>query len=162
MVPNQIRFLCTTMGTPWTLFFSFFLYFLGLHLQHMEVPRLGVELKPQLPAYVTATAMLDPSLVCHLHHSLQQRQILNLPSEARDRTRILMDTSWVLNPLSWNRNSGTLDFKETNNLKQSLLPREQWVRGFRNRPKYIREYNKGGNSSWWGKDGLFNKWCQDN
>ena len=31
--------------------------FLGLHLQHMEVPRLGVELEP--PAYTTATATPD-------------------------------------------------------------------------------------------------------
>ena len=37
----------------------------------------------------------DPSLVCDLHHSSQQRQILNALSEARDRTLILMDTSRV-------------------------------------------------------------------
>ena len=30
--------------------------FLGLHLQHMEVPRLGVESELELPAYTTATA----------------------------------------------------------------------------------------------------------
>ena len=34
-------------------FFSF--VFLGPHLQHMEVPRLGVELELQLLAYTTAT-----------------------------------------------------------------------------------------------------------
>ena len=34
--------------------------FLGLHLWHMEVPRLGVQLELQLPAYTTATAMPDP------------------------------------------------------------------------------------------------------
>ena len=33
-----------------------FFCFLGLHSQHMEVPRLGVELELQLPAYTTATA----------------------------------------------------------------------------------------------------------
>ena len=33
----------------------------GVYLQHMEVPRLGVEsLQLQLPAYATVTAMLDP------------------------------------------------------------------------------------------------------
>ena len=32
-----------------------FCFFLGLHLQHMEVPRLGVESELQLPAYATAT-----------------------------------------------------------------------------------------------------------
>ena len=36
---------------------AFFLCFLGPHLQHMEVPRLGVELELQLPGYATATAM---------------------------------------------------------------------------------------------------------
>ena len=39
------------------LFFSF----LGLHLQYMEVPGLGVKLEPQLQAYTTATATLDLS-----------------------------------------------------------------------------------------------------
>ena len=36
--------------------FSFFLFniFLGLHLWHMEVPRLGVKLELQLLAYTTA------------------------------------------------------------------------------------------------------------
>jgi len=30
---------------------------LGLHPQHMEISKLGVELEPQLLAYTTATAM---------------------------------------------------------------------------------------------------------
>ena len=62
----------------------------------MEVPRLGVELKLQLLAYTTATATQDLSHVCDLHHSSRQHQILNPLSEARDGTRILMDTSWVV------------------------------------------------------------------
>ena len=42
-----------------------FFFFFRLHLQHMEVPRLGVQLELQLPACTTATtarflAMLDP------------------------------------------------------------------------------------------------------
>ena len=57
---------------------------LGLHPQHMGVPRLGVELELQLLAYATATAMPDLSRICDLHHSLQQRWILNPLSEARD------------------------------------------------------------------------------
>ena len=61
----------------------------------MEVPRLGVESELQLPAYTTATATLDPSLICDLHQSSQQHQILNTLTEAWDRTCILMDTSWV-------------------------------------------------------------------
>ena len=53
----------------------------------MEVPRLGVELELQLPAY--ATAILDLSHICDLHHSLLQHQILNLLKEARDQTTSL-------------------------------------------------------------------------
>ena len=41
-------------------FFFFFLVFLGPCSRHMEIPRLGVESDLQLPAYTTATAMLDP------------------------------------------------------------------------------------------------------
>ena len=61
----------------------------------MEVPRLGVESALQPPAYTTATATQDPSRVCDLHHSSWPRRILNPRSEARDRPRILMDTSWI-------------------------------------------------------------------
>ena len=84
--------------TPALLFF--FLCFLGPHLCHMKVPRLGIKSKLQLPASTTATAMKDLSHVCDLHHSSRQRQLLNPLSEARDRTLILMDTSWVYNLLS--------------------------------------------------------------
>ena len=61
----------------------------------MEVSRIGVELELQLPAYTTAAAMQDSSLVCDLHHSSRQHQILNPLSEARDRTCILMDTNQI-------------------------------------------------------------------
>ena len=47
-------------------FFSFFHFFLGPHLWHMEVPRLGVQSELQLPAYATATAMSDLSRICNL------------------------------------------------------------------------------------------------
>ena len=57
---------------------------------HMEVPRLGVELELQLLAYTTATAAADLSHICDLHHSSQQRQILNPLSEVRDQTSNLM------------------------------------------------------------------------
>ena len=49
--------------------FFFFLVFLGPHLWHMDVSRLGVELGLQSPAYTTATAMPDLSCICDLHHS---------------------------------------------------------------------------------------------
>ena len=71
----------------------------------MEVPRLGAELKLQLPAYTTAIAMPDPRHVCNLHHSSQQRWTLNPRSEARNQTHILIDTSLVLNPLNHSGNS---------------------------------------------------------
>ena len=61
-------------------------------LQHMEVPRLGVELELQPPAYARATTTWDSSCVCNLHHSSQQRRILNPLSEARDQTQTL----WML------------------------------------------------------------------
>ena len=67
------------------------LFFLQPHLRHMEVPRLGVKLELQLPAYPTPTATLDPSCICDLYHSSWQSQILNPLSEARDPTRILME-----------------------------------------------------------------------
>ena len=57
----------------------------------MQVPRLGVDLELQPPAYTTATATPDLSRICDLHHSSWQCRILNPVSEARDRTYILMD-----------------------------------------------------------------------
>ena len=66
--------------------------FLGLHLRHTEVPRLGINSELQLPAYTTAKATRGPSHVCDLHHSSHQLWILNPPSETRDRTASL----WIL------------------------------------------------------------------
>ena len=74
-----------------------------MHLQHMDVARLGVKSELQLPAYTTA--MQDLNHICDLYHSSQQSQILNPWSKARDQTCILMITSWVLNLLNHNRNS---------------------------------------------------------
>ena len=62
---------------------------------HMEVPRVGVELDLQLPAYTTAIAAQYLSRICELQHSLWQRWILNSLMKARDGTCIFMDTSWV-------------------------------------------------------------------
>ena len=74
------------------IYLSFFFFFLGLQVWHMEVPRL-VRLELQLPA--TATAMPDHSLFCNLHCSSWQCWIFNPLSEARDRTCIFMDTGWI-------------------------------------------------------------------
>ena len=60
----------------------------------MDVPRLGVKSELQLPAYTTATATPDLSLVCDLPCSSWQGRILNLLSGAKDRTCIFMETSW--------------------------------------------------------------------
>ena len=73
----------------------FGLVFLGPHLRHMELPRLGVELELQLLAYTTVTATQDPSYICDLYHSSQQCWILNPLSEVRERTCILMGKSWI-------------------------------------------------------------------
>ena len=77
------------------LFIIIFL-FLGLHLWHMEVPRLEVYLELQLLAYTTSTAMPDPSHLCDLHRSSRQRRILNPLSEGRDQTRNLVVPNWIL------------------------------------------------------------------
>ena len=76
-------------------FFKVFFTFLALLLQHMVVPRLGIELELQLPAYARATATRDPSHICDLHHSSRQRQILNPLSEVRDQIQNLMVPSQI-------------------------------------------------------------------
>ena len=80
----------------WGVFlFCFVFSFLGPHPWLMEVPRLGVELELELPAYTKAMAKRDPSCIFDLHHNSQQCWILNPLSKARDRTHISMDPSWV-------------------------------------------------------------------
>ena len=80
--------------------FSFFFFLLsGLHLQHMEVPRLEVKLEQQLLTYTTATA--TPAFTI----ARDSAGPFNPLSEAKNPTHILMDTTRVLNPLSHNGNS---------------------------------------------------------
>ena len=82
------------MKTPFYFFKNFYLFifvFLGLYPWQLEVPRLGVQLELQLPAYIRATATRDQSCVCSLHHSSRQCQILHPLSKAWDRTCVLMD-----------------------------------------------------------------------
>ena len=55
-------------------FVLFCFVFLGLQVQHMEVPGLRIKSELQLPA--TATAIAGPSHICDLHHCSQQHQIL--------------------------------------------------------------------------------------
>ena len=83
-----------TLGLWFCLFVCFVLFcfcFVGPHLQHMEAPRLGVELELELLAYATATATPDLH-VCDLHHSSRQCQFTKPWSEARDQTLVLVDT----------------------------------------------------------------------
>ena len=73
--------------------FLFFLFlFLGLHVQHVEFPRLEVELELQQLACAIATATWDLRCIWDLHCIFQWHRILNPLSEARDRPRTLMDT----------------------------------------------------------------------
>ena len=83
----------------------FFFFFSGPHLWHMEVSGLVVESELQLPAYTTVTSNARSEL--HLSPTLH---LVVMPdpnslSEARDRTSILMDASWVRNPLNHDGNS---------------------------------------------------------
>ena len=77
------------------LIYLFIYCFLGPHLQHTEVPRLGVKSEPQPLAYTTATATPDLSHICDLHYSSRQHLILNPPSKARDQTFVPMDASQI-------------------------------------------------------------------
>ena len=71
----DINVLVASLKNNHKVFFIFF-FFLGPHLQHMELPGLGVESELQLLAFATATAMPDRSCVCYLQCSSGQRWIL--------------------------------------------------------------------------------------
>ena len=92
-------------------FLLVFLTFLGPIPRHMEIPRLGVKSGLQPPAYARATATRDPSRVCNLHHRSRQRRILNPLSKGRDRTRNLMVSSRICQPLRHDGNSHLVCFK---------------------------------------------------
>ena len=66
---NRISVLSEPLPSLDDLFLFFGLFFLGPDLQPVEVPRLGVELELQLPAYATAIATQDLSCICDLHRS---------------------------------------------------------------------------------------------
>ena len=107
---------------PFFLFFFSFFFFLGPHLQLMEVPGLEVKSQLQLLAYTTATATQDPNHICDLHHSSPQRWILNPLREARDRTRIFMDTSQILSPWAMTGTPRTNHFAVN-----GIQPTSNWV-----------------------------------
>ena len=76
------------IGTPLIFFFS------QQHLQHMEVPGLGVESELQLLANPTATATPDLSHICNVRCHLLQHWILNPLSKVRKGTHIPVNTVW--------------------------------------------------------------------
>ena len=71
--------------------FFFFFFFFIFRAAPVDYEVSQSEL--QLLVHATATATPDPNSICDLHHSLWQGQILNPPSEARDRTHILTETT---------------------------------------------------------------------
>ena len=96
-----------------SIYFFFLFFFLRAAPWPMEIPRLGVKSELQLPAYTTATATQDLSCLCNLHHSSWQHWILNPLIKARDQTRILLDISRILNPLSTWEFQQLFTFKKT-------------------------------------------------
>ena len=91
--------LWNTQGIPQALSFFFFFFglfvFLGPHLWHVDVPRLGVQSELLLPAYTTVTATRYPSHIYDLCHSSWQCWILNPLSDARDLTHNPMVPSQI-------------------------------------------------------------------
>ena len=84
--------------------FAFFLW-----LWHMDVPRLGVESELQLLAYSKATVTPDLGHIYNLcAPACSKHQIFNPLSEARDRNRILTETTSGLNLPSLSGNSPSL------------------------------------------------------
>ena len=88
---------CNMPASHPKIYYYHFFFFLGLHLWHMKVLKLGVKSELQLLAYATTTAiaMPDPSCICDLHHSSLQHQILNPLSKAGDQTPNLMVPSQI-------------------------------------------------------------------
>ena len=79
-------------------FFFYFLCFLGPNLWNMEVPRLGVR----------SNCWPTPQPLQHgiwAATACSNARSFNSLSEARDQTCVLVDTSWVLNPLSHSGNT---------------------------------------------------------
>ena len=85
-------------------FIYLFIYlFLGPHLWHVEVPRLGVKLELQLQAYTIVTP--DPSHICDLHHSCGITRSLTHWARPGIKPASSQRQRKALNPLSHNSNS---------------------------------------------------------
>ena len=88
-------FLPSSLALSLSLFLGPNLWLLGL----------GTEWELQLLACAKATATQDPNVSATYATAHGNTGSFNPQSRARDQTRILMDTGWVLNPLSHNGNS---------------------------------------------------------
>ena len=89
--------------------FFFFFFFLGLQLQHMEVPKLGSPMwtaaywpQPQQRTICTMSVTYTTAG--------DNAGSFNPLSKGSDWTCILMDSSWILNPLSHHGNTSNLLF----------------------------------------------------
>ena len=102
------------MGMLWAFFFFFSLLFRAVPVAYGSSKAMG---------WITAAG----GSLCHSHSNIRfelhlqpipeqlgQGQILNPLIKARNLTHILMYTSWVLNPLSHNRNSQELSLHNIN------------------------------------------------
>ena len=74
-VKLQTCYICKFLDVNYAFYFNFFFLLPRAAPTADEDPRLGVESELQLLA--TATAMLDTSCTCDLHHLSQQHQILH-------------------------------------------------------------------------------------
>ena len=91
-VNSHFCYLCVCEeGHDGFLFFDF----LGPHLQHMEVCRLGVQSELQLPAYTTVCSNARSKPCLWPIPQLMAVQIPDPLSDAGDWTLILMDSSWI-------------------------------------------------------------------
>ena len=100
-------FICQQIPLPSCLpeisfFLHFFLPSFLLHLQHMEVPRLGVELELQLLAYTTTKATWNLSHICDLHEAVPDSYPTEQVQGSNPHPHGLC---WVLNLLSYHGNS---------------------------------------------------------
>ena len=75
--------------------FYLLIIFLFLFSRATPAPHGRSHARGWIRAYTTATATWDPSHVFNLYHRSWQHWIPDPLSEARDRTHILMDTSWI-------------------------------------------------------------------
>ena len=114
----------------WKIFFSYnFLFLFMATLVAYRSFWARVQLEPQLQAYATGTETSDLSYICNLNHSLQQWQIFNPLSEARDQIHILT-ICWILNLERHKGNSSFHIIVMPSSFKFSSFPLEMGLKRF--------------------------------